>query len=242
MSLRIVVHAYAKRCEQYALFLRFQLSSMVLYPPTIPVKYIVYGDKTDGLVQSAFEEFEDLSTGNTVFEYRPIDKSFLFRRSVARNEAALECEEDLIWFGDVDYFYGEHCLDQLVLKYSLLPEKDKISLIWPNSSYIHKNHEIGDAMIREYRHIPGPLLPLYDDFTVTMYSKAIGGLQMTTREYANEHGYLNETKWTKPTDSDKFLNTREDVTFRKACLSRGKSIPLKLPNLYRFRHTPHGWD
>lgn len=238
MSIRIVTHCYAKELPQYAVFLRSQLSSIATYKCKVSIHFTVVCSCIDYRTEKVVCDFFDDISLLSIYH---VENCHLFKRAIARNVIALGCEQDLIWFTDADYFFGKDCLNSLWDAYQNVP--DDVVLIWPDSSFIHLNHEIGDVFWRSNSEAIGCIYPnLNSDFKLIRYDKAIGGLQIVPRKYANKYGYLDKTKWTAHEENVvEFRNTMEDIKFRKACIDRGPDMSVTLKNLYRLRHTQHGW-
>lgn len=246
MSIRIVTHAYAIQFPLYAVFLRSQLSSLVIQPiESVPVKITVccLEEGEDPEIETVLEDFLDLQFHGVLSTHR-MTREKLFRRAVGRNEVALQSMEDLIWFCDADYYMGQGCFDAIWEQWCSFPDPKPI-FIWPRTTWIHLNHDVGDEFIEASYSERGLIDPTEDQtkFKRMRYDFAIGGLQIMNGEHARTHGYLNGTKWTDPiTDWDGPVTTAEDVKFRKVCKSigDGHDAAIDVPELYRLRHSETG--
>ena len=230
MSIRIVSHCYSTVLPQYVQLLKYQLSSIVLYPPAVKVAVSVCtaSDDTETIsMTNAFANVLDVKL--TVLE-----KGQLFRRSIGRNIEALRSTEDIVWFTDVDHFFGTGCLDAIYES----DWRSRSVMAWTRSIKIAKNHSIGDQMI-EYAQ-DGLFADVNtNDFDDKHYTRAIGGIQICRGDFAREHGYLKDNKkYQTPTDGKKpFPDFRDDVAFRSYVKQYGQMESIKIPNLYRIRHS-----
>lgn len=245
-SVRIVTHAYAQQLPQYAVFLRAQLTGLL--PVQVPRTHVtVCYTPADRAVADVIDDFI-LLLGNRL-TLMPMSEDKLFRRSIGRNIAAKSCQESIIWFADVDHLISANCLAALWWQMMTLDEN---VLAWPKSLWIQREHEVGDQFVADHLHTRGEInlgcLGLAQFGFVRpsaaweekAYFSAIGGVQIVTGQYAREYGYLDHApKWQQPrTDGKPFGDFRDDVKFRKHCLSQMPGKVLNLPELYRLRHTP----
>lgn len=240
MSIHIVTHVYSTLLPQYAVFLRAQLSSLFLRRKEAQISVTVCYSPDDVAVCRVLEDFStDLDSLRII--QCPLSEESLFRRSIGRNQAGLSSDCDLVWYTDVDHYFGVGCLSTLEEIWSKY--KTKPVLMWPQEIKIHKDHLTGDQFwkndaeerIGRYRDQGSG-----DDFVLKKYDRAIGGVQIVSGNFSRKHGYLkSQPKWLEPlTDISKpFPCFQDDVKFRKECQSKGLSCPIDLPNLYRFRHT-----
>jgi len=123
MSIRIVTHCYARELPQYARFLQCQLSSFVLYPPNVPIKIHVFLTPEDARTHRVIDWFCDYTPLSLSLTYLPAGQ--LWRRSIGRNIAAKQAEEELVWFTDVDHLFGDGCLDALWQTWAAMPQEQK---------------------------------------------------------------------------------------------------------------------
>jgi hypothetical protein len=235
MSIHIVTHAYAKELPQYGAFLRTQLSSLLIHPPKIPIEVTICCTHSDEFVLDILGEFRTVHRMDKYVHPIFLDPSELFRRSIGRNMASLETESDIVWFADVDHFFGDGCLDSVWDTWNELEEKP--ILMWPKSLQISKNHGIGDHYWNQWPFWDGPVLPDLGDFETKIYTRAVGGVQIADGNYCREHGYLNDNKKWQRGNWKTFGDFRDDVKFRSACMSRGSGMAIDIPNLYRLRHS-----
>lgn len=241
MSIRIITHAYAEKLPQFAVHLRVQLSSLLEFKPRVPVIVTVCHAATDWEVIRVLDDLQPKLRKQ--LDPYVMEPGALFRRSIGRNIVSLASREDIIWFADVDYFFGPGCLD------TLAQTPIETAMVWPRVVKIHKDHAMGDAFWQKNVGATGPLMPdLYHNdapFIPVTYSRAIGGIQIVRGEFARKHGYLNgNAKYQRPrTDGKPFADFQDDVAYRKFCclnggIGNGGGLrSIELPNVYRMRHT-----
>jgi len=240
MSIRIITHCWARDLPQYAQFLRYHVSSLVLYPPDFQVGVTVCYCKDDiNTVKALRDLICHMSIAELNLRGVALQKDELGRRSIGRNKAALLSTEDLIWFADVDYVFRQGCLQSLYQQWLQLKDTG-ISMLYPNGVKIHKDHETGDKAVQWAANCKERWIDIDPaDFIPWKYRKAIGGAQIVSGEFARQHGYLKDNEmWQTPrTDGVMFGHTRDDIAYRTYCKEYGKIVPIELPELYRLRHT-----
>lgn len=238
MSIRIVTHAYAKILPQYATFLRAHLSSLVVHPPLVKTAITICCTDDDERIMKVLDYF--LSLRKLELDVLKMEKNQLLRRAIGRNKVALELKEELIWFADVDYYFGPDCVDSVWNAWQEFDQKPV--LIWPKSAMIQRDHEIGDQWHRDNFNREGLIINTHgNDFKKTRYDRAIGGVQISPNWYVRKHGYMNDTKWLETEETDRFFTTVEDVHYRRSAEERGLSVAIDVPNLFRFRHSESAW-
>jgi len=173
----------------------------------------------------------------------PLTEEKLFRRAIGRNEVAKVSRADVVWFTDCDYMFGMDCLESVVDGIDNYKEEtgdcDNV-LFYPDWHHISDTHIQGRDMVEERRHLDSlPEIGVTQlPFRMERFPRAIGGIQIVSGKTARSRGYLDNTKWIKPVDpSGGFRDTKEDIRFRK---SLPKTYRLRVPNLYRIRHTTTG--
>lgn len=236
MKIEIVTHCYSGALPQFATFLRYQISSLLLHAPLTQVQLTVCYTSSDVATRQAIAWGLQRSRG--LLDLLPIDMlpARLYRRSIGRNLAARATTADLVWFADVDHYFGAGCLDALARCWQGFVEKPL--MVWPRWIQISRNHEVGD---RQWNEAPqGKLLDVRaDEFIPKRYQRAIGGVQIVSGDYCRSIGYLaGHSKYQKPRDDDRpFGDFRDDVVFRKQISLAGRVEPIELPGLYRLRHS-----
>lgn len=240
MSIRIITHCWAKDLPQYAQFLRFQISSLVLYKPKVDVSITVCYSEED---QETTKVLRDMLCHATVKDLGlrviNLSPSELGRRCIGRNKAALASTEDIVWFADVDMVFREGCLDTLYTWW--IGERPKGTvMVYPKTIKIHRNHALGDKAVEQAKTSNLRWIDINpDDFVEKKYTRAIGGVQIVDGKFTRLHGYLDESsKWQQPrTDGKYFGDFRDDIIYRSFCSKHGRIEGISLPGVYRLRHT-----
>jgi len=234
----IVSHCWnPSGCMLYAQHLRWQISSLIHWPPSVPVRLVLChaSSKDDPATWQVLRGMRsllpDLKRVNVQIDSLQLGQPMLFRRAIGRNMAAMNCGESIVWFCDLDYCFGEGCLDSLAEQVG--PDDE---LVWPQEVLVNIDHATGDKMVNDNLAtlLPRPDLSL---FMPLARDRAIGGLQICGGNVARQRGYLDGTKWVEPVDASKgFHQTDEDPKFRHGRKARA----IKLPNLYWIRHSFKG--
>lgn len=237
MSVHIVTHAYSMQLPQYAVFLRAQLSSLVLYSENVDARIIVCFMPEDEAVVKVLDSFAD-SFGRSLIRL-PLNYGELTRRSIGRNKAALASTGDLVWFADADYFFGPGCLSTLDSMWSHYPPVTRPRLLFPDGVKIQATHQLGDEFWKKHQDADGLIKPDFSEFIHKPYYKAIGGAQIANGDDARQFGYLNEhPHWQVPNPvGTKAFCTVDDTKYRRAISRRGQVERISLPGLYRLRHS-----
>ncbi len=231
-TIEIVVHCYAEKIPDFAAMLTAQLSSLVLWTPkTCNVTLRVCAKSGDQLTDEAGFGFGPFLAENVFSDPLWLDGTDIFRRAIGRNIAAKRSNADIVWFADADYLFGEGCLDALAAS-------DFKGLAYPRDIMIHKSHAVGDAELARIK-IGEQFEPDLTLFKPQRIKFAIGGLQIVDGDTARAGGYLDGTRWVKPTTATDFQDTREDRVFRGLF---PKSTALELPNLFRMRHSRSAFE
>ena len=238
-TIELVTHCWAKQLDQYGWHLQLQLSSILHYAPLNAVLVTVCYCPQDELTSQILDFFVEKMPHN--IKRIALAKTHLFRRAIGRNVAAKDSKADLVWFTDVDYFFGDRCFEAL----RLMPRHRFANLMRPAQVWRHKDWETGDRLVDSIREggVGVVDMPNKDDFKMEHEKIAIGGLQIVPGDFARENGYLDGTKWVKPVDASKgFRRCHCDTAFRDAYNlgRRGKETPV--PNIFRIRHTKDGRD
>lgn len=240
MSLRIVTHAYAGRLPQYAVFLRVQLSSLVLDKTDRDVRITVCCAPrgADPLIDAVLADFASLLGDRLQCRRLPVPA--LCRRAIGRSWAAHNSTESLVWFADVDYFWGWGCLDHLCDTWDDLSDPRPV-LLWPRVVMNQESPEAGDAFLESLAResLLGRFLCPDRTGFFARSNGAIGGAQIAAGSYVREHGYIDQdVKFHQPVKpGDKIFHTRSDSKFRKKAIREGGGMGINLPGVYRLRHT-----
>jgi len=230
LHIEIVSH-----CWQYSHFLVYQLSSLALFPPkeidvTMTVFYCPEDDKTRELLD--FFSNQDLPGVN--WNWRPLPRQQLFRRSIGRNLAGLETKADWVWFTDCDLMFREGCLDML----GKLLQGRRDALVYPREERCTGLLEADNPMLHAGCGDPRVLDVDPESFTSFCYpEKATGPLQIVHSDVCRAVGYCRSIKLYQ-TPSETWCKAHEDRAFRWLLRSHGKSLPV--PGVYRLRHISKG--
>lgn len=245
-GIEIVTHCYSGHSPFiYEKLLFAQLSGFCTEEHYVSrVKVTVYVSENDHRTKRVAEKFSGhpLLKQNVEIEVRAVPDEFLFRRAICRNDAALKSKADVLWFTDCDYIFKEGSLETAYRE----SQKSAATLIFPEEIMIHREHALGDQAIDQLRHSIEydefiPYRVVESEFKARKESNAWGGMFIVKGHFCRESGYLKGTEWTEPlkTTEKGFLQCKCDVPFRKSCGSKEK---VKIPNVYRIRHSRAGRD
>ena len=209
MKLELVSH-----CWRYARMLRYQLSSLFLFPPCgVQVQAIVFctSREHDPDTWTTLDNF--LSTPappNVAIRPWLLPPEQLFRRGIGRNLAATACEADWVWFADCDMTFREGAFDRL----AELVQGRSEPLFYPSEIRIHRSHALGDAAIEHADVTTGLIDVVVEDFVPHRYNRAIGGVQIVPGKIARDVGYCRNTRWQRPAPC--WQGAKEDISFRRS--------------------------
>ncbi len=228
LDLEIVSH-----CWNYSHFLAYQLSSLVLFPPTrLNVTMTVFYAPEDTWTAQLLEFFSTQSVPGVTWNWRALPRQELFRRGIGRNRAALETRADWVWFTDCDLMFRDDCLDTLA---ELLQGRQD-ALIFPEEERTTDLLAEDNPMLTA-AHEPAVLDIDTGSFTVKRPSKATGPLQIAHGDVCRAVGYCRHIAlYQQP--SEQFAKCHEDRAFRWLVQSQGE--PLPIPGVYRIRHISKG--
>ena len=240
MSVHIITHCWAGDLPQYAQFLRYHISSLVLYKPKSNVSVTICYTDEDAETSKVLREMMSHAAINDLrLRVLNLSPAELGRRCIGRNYAALASVEDIVWFADVDMVFREGCLDNLY-SWWISDRPRKTLMVYPNTIQIHRNHALGDKAVESARKSNLRWVDINpDDFVEKKYTRAIGGVQIVDGDFARSHGYLNgDSRWQQPrTDGKFFGDFRDDVAYRSFCSGFGNVLSISLPGVYRLRHS-----
>ena len=226
LSLEIVSH-----CWNYSHFLVYQLSSLVLFPPsridaTMTVFYCPEDKKTSRLL--AF--FEQQNIPGISWNWRPLPRQQLFRRGIGRNLAALETGADWVWFTDCDLMFRDDCLDALA---ELLQGRQD-ALLFPEEERTTDLLAEDNPMLQAGSEILNIDTSIFSSRQMT---RATGPLQIAHGDVCRAVGYCRSIGiYQQP--SETWCKAHEDRAFRWLLRSQGR--PLPIPGVYRIRHIYKG--
>lgn len=229
MHTEIVSH-----CWNYSRLLTYQLSSLVLYPPSeTSVTMTVFYNEEDRRTCEVLKYFAGLKVPRVQWHWWRLDQPQLFRRAIGRNMAALASEADWIWFTDCDQVFHRGCLDTLARR---LPSC-RGPLAYPRCVGCTDHLDSDNPVFKKVD--AGPAVVDIDpgDFRPVPQPRAIGALQITRGELVRRIGYCKDIpQFMRP--AKQFGRTFEDVKFRKLLGTKGE--PMDIPGVYRIEHQPKG--
>ena len=231
LSLEIVSH-----CWRYGHYLTYQLSSLVNHrTEKLDITMTVFHVADDEAVTSVLDYFGSIEVPGVTWNWQPLPKEQLFRRSIGRNLAAKNTRADWIWFTDADIIFHENCLDTLA---DLLQGRDD-ALVHPviglGTKLLPDDHEI----LQQGRQGPAVLEIPLEEFSPYggPRKKAKGPHQITHGDIARACGYCESIgHYQKP--AERWMKTYEDRAFRWLIGTHG--TPLEIPNVCQIRHIVKG--
>ncbi len=229
LDLEVVSH-----CWNYSHFLAYQLSSLVLFPPTkLSVTMTVFYCPEDSQTERLLEFFATQSVPGVTWNWCLLPREELFRRGIGRNRAALATRADWVWFTDCDLMFREGCLDSLADR--LQGRRD--ALIFPEEERTTDLLAEDNPMLTAAASEPQVLDIDAASFTVKRPSKATGPLQIAHGDVCRAVGYCRRIGlYQQP--AEQFAKCHEDRAFRWLVQSQGE--PLPIPGVYRIRHIAKG--
>lgn len=229
LELEIVSH-----CWKYGRLLNYQLSSLILHPPQdCRVTMTVFHCPDDRDTGRILDYFAGETVPNVTWNWQALDKERLFRRSIGRNQAALNTQADWIWFTDCDVTFQAGALESLAAELS----DCNAMLTFPQIHQVSEMLQPDDPIITEAEQAPAILDLDLSRFEPERREKAVGGLQIVRGDVARAIGYCaNIGVYQRPAKG--FGNTWEDRTFRWLLGTHGE--PLNTSSFYRIRHAPKG--
>ena len=233
MHLEIVTH-----CFQYHTLLRYQLSSLVVWPPAgMHVTMTVLYTEDDKPTKAVLDWFGKQSVPGVTWQWIAQPVLELCHRSIGRNLAALRTTADWVWFCDADYWFDQQCWQSLGTQG--LPADKK--LVFPFPILMHRNHAMGDRCIEKARQVEGLVTADKADFAPCKIGRAIGGMQIARGDVCRELGYLRHSRRAQsPQVQPRFFKTVEDKWFRHKLGTSGTRV--RIPGIYRIRHSQAGYE
>ncbi|MCX6854905.1 MAG: glycosyltransferase [Verrucomicrobia bacterium] len=231
MKIELVSH-----CFRYPTLLRYQLSSLVLWPPPdgTQVTATVFFTEEDAETTAVLRWFAQRTVPGVVWNWQELPVLRLCRRSIGRNLAALTTKADWVWFCDADYWFKTECWTKLVT----VNEKDG-PLIFPKHVLTQREHALGDLTIEGATQNLGIVSANAEEFEPRRMNRAIGGIQIVRGEFCREKGYLpNDDRAQCPTREAIFEKNLADVWFRESVGVKNKAV--ELPDVFRIRHSQAG--
>ena len=229
LSLEIVSH-----CWRYAHLLAYQLSSLVLHPPTrLDVTVTVYYAVEDGDTVALLAFFGAQHIPGVTWNWQPLQRGRLFRRAIGRNLAALATHCDWIWFTDCDVVFHAGCLDGLAD--ALQGRRD--TLVFPREEHSTGLLPPSDPLLQATRGPPQVVDIDLARFHARQRDRATGPLQIAHGDVARACGYCaGLPAYQRP--SRHWPKLREDRAFRWLLRTQGE--PIDVPGVCRIRHLSKG--
>lgn len=231
LTLEIVSH-----CWRYGHFLTYQLSSLVNHrTDKFGITMTVLHAPEDEAVTRVLDYFGRMEVPGITWNWQPLPKEKLFRRSIGRNLAAKSTHADWIWFTDADILFHERCLGTLA---ELLQGRD--------DALVHPRIGLGTTLLAEDDPIlekgrQGPTLLEIPLGEFKPYGgprpKAKGPHQITHGDIARACGYCDSIRYYQ-TPAARWMKTYEDRAFRWLIGTHG--TPLDIPNVCQIRHIVKG--
>ena len=228
-SIEVVSH-----CWNYSRLLALQLSGFATAPPerhelTATVFYCDEDRDTVGVL----DFFLSLQVERVRWRFLPLERRYLLRRAIGRNNAALSTAADVLVFTDCDYVYLDGAVDAIG---DAVLSAGRPVLAYIRGHQASESHEAGDAVIES---VAGPGIAKLDTsmFSESRLARAIGGSQIVAGDWARAHGYIpRHARYHRP--ASEWKRTFEDAVFRRA--SGLPSLPIDCQSVYRVRHSKRG--
>jgi len=182
-----------------------------------------------------------------------LDRPGITRRCYGRDRAAVASKEDLIWYTDVDHYFGPNCLDTLSSEWETRGYREAAAredwktcpmMVYPKRICIQKDHASGDALCLWAQQHPQQLLSInFSEYNRMRYFRPIGGVQIVPGVIARRWGYLSTHRGFQEPLSRPFENFRDDVGYRMFLEQRGFWCSINVTTCYRLRHsaTTYKW-
>ncbi len=230
LDIEIVSH-----CWQYAHLLCYQLSSLVLFPPTrARVRMTVFHAVEDARTRAMLDYFGAIAAPGVEWNWQALPPPELFRRAIGRNRAARATRADWIWFTDCDILFHRDCIDGLAT--ALQGRQDLLT---------YPKHERITPMLAE----TDPVLaaerdrPRVADIDTSQFElaanppKAKGAYHIVHGDAARACGYCEQVPlYQRPVE--RWAKTYEDSAFRWLMGTDGTG--LEVPGVHRIRHVHKG--
>lgn len=229
LHIEIVSH-----CWNYAHMQVYQLSSLVLFPPSnVDITMTVFYGEEDKQTVELLSFFAEQSVPGVIWNWQKLPKQALFRRAIGRNLAAKQSTADWVWFTDCDLLFRDNCLDALGAV--LQGRRDR--LVFPSSEYCTGLLAPDEPLLS-----PPMSPPQLVDVDPALFSRfdkdrATGPLQITHGDIARAVGYCESLPYYQR-PSATWCKAYEDRAFRWLLRTQGAAI--EVPGVYRIRHVAKG--
>jgi hypothetical protein len=230
ISIEIVSH-----CWQYAHLLAYQLSSLVNFPPSSArVRMTVFHAAEDVKTQALLAFFGSIAAPGVAWNWQPLPRNELFRRSIGRNRVARGTDADWVWFTDCDIVFHRDCIDTL----ARLLQGRRDWLVFPNDERVTAMLAPTDPVLIAERDTPRVVDIDTSQFTLLPNPpRAKGAYQIVHGDVARQCGYCEQLGvFQRP--AARWAKTYEDSAFRWLLGTPG--VGLEVPGVYRIRHVQKG--
>jgi hypothetical protein len=230
LELEIVSH-----CWRYHHLLVYQLSSLVLHPPSeVNVTMTVFHTPVDEGTVRLLERVGRESPRGVRWNWQALEPTRLFRRSLGRNLAARATKADWIWFTDCDLIFHQGALDGAARALSGRAEY----LLFPRTHGITDLLDPDHPLLQAGRDASGPIdIDPTQGFVPEVRKKATGAFQIVRGDVARAAGFCGTIPfYQKPVP--RWRRTHDDRVFRWLLGTQGE--PIDVPGLYRIRHAAKG--
>ena len=230
LDIEIVSH-----CWQYAHLLCYQLSSLVIFPPTkARVRMTVFHAAEDARTRAMLAYFGAIDAPGVTWNWQVLPRPALFRRAIGRNRAARATRADWIWFTDCDIVFHRDCIDGLAT--ALQGRQDLLT--YPKHERITPMLAETDPVLAAERDRPRVADIDTGQFELAANPpKAKGAYHIVHGDAARACGYCEQVPlYQRPVD--RWAKTYEDSAFRWLMGTDGTG--LDVPGVHRIRHVHKG--
>jgi hypothetical protein len=230
LDIEIVSH-----CWQYAHLLCYQLSSLVLFPPTrARVRMTVFHAVEDARTRAMLGFFGAIAAPGVEWNWQALPPPELFRRAIGRNRAARATRADWIWFTDCDIVFHRDCMDGLAA--ALQGRQDL--LVYPKHERITPMLAETDPVLAAERDRPRVADIDTGQFELAANPpKPKGAYHIVHGDAARACGYCEQVPlYQRPVA--RWAKTYEDSAFRWLMGTDGTG--LDVPGVHRIRHVHKG--
>ncbi len=230
LDIEIVSH-----CWQYAHLLCYQLSSLVIFPPTkARVRMTVFHAAEDARTRAMLAYFGAIAAPGVTWNWQVLPRPALFRRAIGRNRAARATQADWIWFTDCDIVFHRDCIDGLAT--ALQGRQDLLT--YPKHERITPMLAETDPVLAAERDRPRVADIDTGQFELAANPpKAKGAYHIVHGDAARACGYCEQVPlYQRPVE--RWAKTYEDSAFRWLMGTDGTG--LDVPGVHRIRHVHKG--
>jgi len=223
-------------CWRYSHLLRFQLSSILLYPPQhTQLTLTIISSPEDQETGELLSFYASKPVRNVTWNFVSVDKSQLFRRAIGRNLRAKSTQADWIFFSDCDQMFYHDAIDQLGTALQGRQEPLLFPRIVKRSLRVHSVDEVLRTDVpSSSRWIVEADAKYFDP---SVHDKAVGGTQIVHGDVARQIGYCEAIPfYQQPVTT--WRKTYEDRVFRWLLGTHGMAIDV--PHIYRIEHHQKG--